>query len=94
VILSVIKNSVKGIVPRRLCITHLKPDAGNTILLTFDDGPHPKATPAILDRLSKFDAKAIFFVVGNRIRRAPELLSRVLEEGHWLKLCRAGGLYS
>lgn len=80
----VIKTIAKRLIPRWLCATRLRPNAGNTILLTFDDGPHPEATPAVLDRLREHEARAIFFVVGNRIDRAPKMLSRILDEGHWL----------
>ena len=62
----------------------LRHNAGNNILLTFDDGPHPEATPAVLDLLREHEARAIFFVVGNRIQRAPQMLLRILDEGHWL----------
>ncbi len=79
-----LKSSARRMVPRRLCITKLRPSAGDTVLLTFDDGPHPRTTPAVLDLLGRYEAKAIFFVVGNRIHRAPEMLRRILDEGHWL----------
>jgi peptidoglycan/xylan/chitin deacetylase (PgdA/CDA1 family) len=52
------------------------------ILLTFDDGPHPEVTPAVLDLLAKYSIKAVFFIVGNRISMAPRLLPRILAEGH------------
>jgi peptidoglycan/xylan/chitin deacetylase (PgdA/CDA1 family) len=54
------------------------------VLLTFDDGPHPEGTPAVLEVLREFSARAIFFVVGSRVPRAPEMLRRVLDEGHLL----------
>ncbi|MEX2188679.1 MAG: polysaccharide deacetylase family protein [Pirellulales bacterium] len=54
------------------------------MLLTFDDGPHPQITPAVLECLARFEARALFFVVGNRIDRAPDLLARILERGHLL----------
>lgn len=52
------------------------------VLLTFDDGPHPDVTPAVLDLLSEYRSKAVFFVVGNRIPLAPALLPRIVAEGH------------
>jgi len=55
---------------------------GDGLLLTFDDGPDPDVTPAVLDLLAKYNAKAVFFVVGNRIPRAPQMLPRILDEGH------------
>jgi peptidoglycan/xylan/chitin deacetylase (PgdA/CDA1 family) len=70
--------------PRCLYIKKLKPSCDNQILLTFDDGPHPETTPRILDLLRRYDARAIFFVIGSRIHRAPNLLSRIVDEGHLL----------
>lgn len=58
--------------------------AGNAVLLTFDDGPNPEVTPAVLDRLQAFQARAVFFIVGYLVRRAPEILRRMLAEGHLL----------
>ncbi|GAB2832808.1 glycosyltransferase [Actinocorallia aurea] len=53
-----------------------------TIALTFDDGPDPEWTPAILDVLREHDAHASFFVVGGRVAENPELTRRILAEGH------------
>ncbi len=52
------------------------------VALTFDDGPHPFFTPEILDLLAKYDAKATFFVAGNKVIRFPDLLKREVKEGH------------
>jgi peptidoglycan-N-acetylglucosamine deacetylase len=54
------------------------------IALTFDDGPHPENTPRILDKLSKYHAKATFFVVGSRVEKFPEIAKREVLEGHEL----------
>jgi len=54
------------------------------ILLTFDDGPDPNVTPAVLDLLRQYEAKALFFISGCRIKNAPELLKRIVDEGHVL----------
>lgn len=59
-------------------------DEPGSVLLTFDDGPDPDVTPGVLDRLSAYEARAVFFVVGNRISKAPQLLRRILDEGHLL----------
>jgi peptidoglycan/xylan/chitin deacetylase (PgdA/CDA1 family) len=56
----------------------------DAVLLTFDDGPHPEWTPVVLDLLKEYKARAIFFIVGARIHRAPHLLKRILDEGHAL----------
>ncbi|KEO80220.1 MULTISPECIES: polysaccharide deacetylase family protein [Paenibacillus] len=52
------------------------------IALTFDDGPDGSNTPAILDLLKEYDAKATFFVVGSRVEKLPHLVKREREEGH------------
>jgi peptidoglycan/xylan/chitin deacetylase (PgdA/CDA1 family) len=52
------------------------------VYLTFDDGPIPEATPFILDTLKEFDAKATFFMVGDNVRKYPELYERIVAEGH------------
>ncbi|MGX7676562.1 bifunctional polysaccharide deacetylase/glycosyltransferase family 2 protein [Plantactinospora sp. DSM 117369] len=55
-----------------------------TIALTFDDGPDPRWTPEILDVLRRHRAHATFFVVGARVNEHPELVRRILAEGHEL----------
>ncbi|NNF29474.1 MAG: polysaccharide deacetylase family protein [Gemmatimonadetes bacterium] len=50
--------------------------------LTFDDGPDPVYTPRLLDLLASHGAKATFFMVGSRARSHPELVARVVGEGH------------
>ena len=52
------------------------------VAITFDDGPHPVFTPQILDILAKHNAKATFFVAGNKVERFPEVLKRTAKEGH------------
>ena len=52
------------------------------VYLTFDDGPIPEATPFILDTLKKFGVKATFFMVGDNVRKHPELYQRIVDEGH------------
>jgi peptidoglycan-N-acetylglucosamine deacetylase len=63
---------------------HRRLHASRAVLLTFDDGPHPEVTPAVLERLAAAHARAVFFVVGNRICKAPHLLTAVLAAGHAL----------
>jgi peptidoglycan-N-acetylglucosamine deacetylase len=53
-----------------------------TIHLTFDDGPEPVWTAAVLDALARTGARATFFVLGERAERMPALLERTLAEGH------------
>lgn len=52
------------------------------VLLTFDDGPNPETTPMILDTLKKHEVKAIFFVIGKKALAHPEIVQRMLHEGH------------
>lgn len=52
------------------------------IFLTFDDGPLPEVTPFVLDVLEKYKARATFFCVGDNIRKHPEILKNVVEQGH------------
>lgn len=58
------------------------PTQDKFIALTFDDGPDAKLTPQILELLEKYDAKATFFVVGERVKRYPELVKKELAAGH------------
>jgi peptidoglycan/xylan/chitin deacetylase (PgdA/CDA1 family) len=54
------------------------------VLLTFDDGPHPTLTPKLLDCLAAHSAKAVFFVVGQRVATAAgkAIVERAAREGH------------
>ncbi len=52
------------------------------IALTFDDGPDPLTTPIVLDALRKAKVKATFFLVGKKIKQHPEIVRRILAEGH------------
>jgi peptidoglycan/xylan/chitin deacetylase (PgdA/CDA1 family) len=63
-------------VPREL------PRSGVT--LTFDDGPHPEGTPAVLEALG--ERKAIFFMVGEQVERFPALAAEVASAGHEIAL--------
>lgn len=58
----------------------------NGVALTFDDGPHPEGTPAILDVLARAGARATFFVVGEQVRRRPQLVARIAAAGHEVAL--------
>lgn len=50
--------------------------------LTFDDGPNPDATPAILDALAQANVKATFFILGRHAERWPDIVLRIFHEGH------------
>ena len=58
------------------------PAAGKFIYLSFDDGPHPVATPWVLNELGKYDAKGTFFCIGKNVVQFPELYSQILAAGH------------
>lgn len=65
-----------GAVQRRLAL------ANRSIALTFDDGPNPDATPAVLDALGAEGVVATFFVLGKHAERWPSLVARTAREGH------------
>ena len=52
------------------------------LVLTFDDGPDPTWTPKVLDVLKKYNAHAVFFVTGTMASRYPDLVQRMVDEGH------------
>ncbi|MFM6951755.1 MAG: polysaccharide deacetylase family protein [Bacteroidota bacterium] len=52
------------------------------VFLTFDDGPHPRITPWVLETLRQYDAKATFFCVGDNIEKFPEVSKATLAAGH------------
>jgi peptidoglycan-N-acetylglucosamine deacetylase len=51
-------------------------------LLTFDDGPHPQATPRVLELLRERDVRATFFLVGEQVRRTGSLRDEIAAAGH------------
>jgi peptidoglycan-N-acetylglucosamine deacetylase len=52
------------------------------IYLTFDDGPHPVATPFVLKQLKQYNALATFFCIGKNVTQHPEIYKQILAEGH------------
>jgi peptidoglycan/xylan/chitin deacetylase (PgdA/CDA1 family)/LysM repeat protein len=56
--------------------------ADRTVALTFDDGPRPDSTPAVLDVLRARGVTATFFVTGSNAARYPDLVRRIVAEGH------------
>lgn len=80
--------------PRRLRVLRFLPNgwlmtsgptgAARNLYLTFDDGPHPDHTPALLDLLAEHGAKASFFLVGREVERHDALARRIASEGHTL----------
>ncbi|MFZ1694723.1 MAG: polysaccharide deacetylase family protein [Flavobacteriales bacterium] len=63
-------------------IAHATSAKPGTIALTYDDGPMPEHTPALLDLLKREQVQATFFCIGERVERAPALAKRIVEEGH------------
>lgn len=62
--------------------TYVLDETKKRVALTFDDGPHATVTPQVLDTLRKYDAKATFYVLGNKVQVHPELAQRIVSEGH------------
>jgi peptidoglycan/xylan/chitin deacetylase (PgdA/CDA1 family) len=56
------------------------------VALTLDDGPDPEQTPRVLDALAEAGAHATFFVIGRHVRRYPQVVRRIVAEGHALGL--------
>ena len=54
----------------------------NVVALTFDDGPHGTLTPRVLDILSRYNAKCTFFMQGQNVKRYPNVVRRMVAEGH------------
>jgi peptidoglycan/xylan/chitin deacetylase (PgdA/CDA1 family) len=62
------------------------PPGTSGVALTFDDGPHPEGTPALLDLLGEAGVRATFFVIGEQVERWPGLAERIAREGHLVAL--------
>jgi peptidoglycan/xylan/chitin deacetylase (PgdA/CDA1 family) len=69
----------------RLGIARTLADAAG-VAVTFDDGPHPEGTPAILTILAENDVRATFFLVGEQVERRPELAAEIQAAGHAIGL--------
>lgn len=54
------------------------------VYLTFDDGPIPESTPWLIETLDRYNVKATFFMVGDNVRKYPELLELIKSHGHRL----------
>jgi peptidoglycan/xylan/chitin deacetylase (PgdA/CDA1 family) len=62
------------------------PRGARGVALTFDDGPHPRWTPVVLDLLGERGLKATFFVVGHKVDTHPDVVRAILERGHAVEL--------
>lgn len=56
------------------------------VAITFDDGPHPEGTPAVLEILAAAGIKATFFLVGEQVERRPALAAEIAAQGHLIAL--------
>ncbi|MBQ9151935.1 MAG: polysaccharide deacetylase family protein [Clostridia bacterium] len=65
-------------------VYHSRKNDRMEIALSFDDGPHPRLTPLILDILREYDVKATFFMVGENVKYYPNAARAVVEAGHEL----------
>lgn len=63
------------------CVRNIKTEE-KTLFLTFDDGPDPLSTPAVLDVLAQYHAPATFFLIADRAEKAKNLLARIQADGH------------
>lgn len=63
-------------------IWRIKKKGSPAVFLTFGDGPIPEMTPWVLDTLDKYGVKGTFFLVGDNVRRHPELLEEIKRRGH------------
>lgn len=54
----------------------------NEVILTFDDGPDPTYTNRVLDILQQYNIKALFFLIGDKAQAHPEIVHRMISEGH------------
>jgi peptidoglycan/xylan/chitin deacetylase (PgdA/CDA1 family) len=66
-------------VPRRL-------SSHGGVAVTFDDGPHPEGTPRVLEILAREGVRATFFLVGEQVRRYPEVVRETVAAGHAVAL--------
>ena len=66
----------------RLCRIPLRLDSAHGVAITFDDGPHPEGTPAVLEVLARAGARATFFLVGEQVARYPSVAAEIAAAGH------------
>jgi peptidoglycan-N-acetylglucosamine deacetylase len=68
--------------PVQAVLDYTPPTLERTVALTFDDGPLPQNTPQVLDVLRARGVKATFFVTGSNVSAHPDLVRRIVAEGH------------
>lgn len=67
---------------RALGVRRRLTESGSAVAITFDDGPHPEGTPAVLEALDRAGARATFFLVGEQVERHPVLAAELAAAGH------------
>jgi peptidoglycan/xylan/chitin deacetylase (PgdA/CDA1 family) len=65
----------------RLCRIPLRLDSAHGVAITFDDGPHPEGTPAVLEVLARAGTRATFFLVGEQVARYPSVAAEIAATG-------------
>ena len=58
------------------------PASDKILYLTFDDGPHPEATPFVLKELKKYNVLATFFCIGKNVVAHPDIYKQIIRDGH------------
>lgn len=79
----IMRSAIAAGVPNRFLMTH-GPKASGAACLTFDDGPDPAVTPRVLAVLREHNIPATFFLIGRRAAEHPDLVQRIMEDGHAL----------
>ncbi|MBV9417850.1 MAG: polysaccharide deacetylase family protein [Solirubrobacterales bacterium] len=73
-------------VPQAARVLGIQRTVSGGVALTFDDGPHPEGTPAVLEVLGEAGINATFFVVGEQVERRPALVAEIAARGHLVAL--------
>jgi len=71
---------------RALDVERVLPGDAPVVALTFDDGPHPQGTPRTLEALAAAGAGATFFLIGEQVRRHPQIVAQIVAAGHTVAL--------
>jgi peptidoglycan-N-acetylglucosamine deacetylase len=82
----VIRELLAPHVPRAAAALGIQRTVSGGVALTFDDGPHPEGTPAVLEVLDEAGFKATFFLVGEQVERRPALADEIAGRGHLVAL--------
>jgi peptidoglycan/xylan/chitin deacetylase (PgdA/CDA1 family) len=77
--------AIKSLAPRRYILWR-GPRRAPGVALTFDDGPHPEHTPRVLDALAAAQARATFFLLGEKALQHEEIVRRIRERGHQIAI--------